>query len=73
MASNTKLEIIYGTGNSTISTYEIGIELKERAKEFSQLIIDACPVSRERSEALKACELAVIWAIQAVERNQGGE
>jgi len=44
------------------------IKLKDKAKEFAQLIVDLCPESREQSLAITSLETAIMWANAAVAR-----
>lgn len=44
--------------------------LREGAKLFAHLVIDATPLSREQSLAITNIEQALQWAIAAIVRNQ---
>lgn len=46
------------------------VALRNKAKELAQLVIDACPDSRERALALTKVEESVMWANAAVARNE---
>lgn len=44
--------------------------LRSSAKALGHLIANDCPESPERTEAMKALELTLMWALAGVERNQ---
>lgn len=44
--------------------------IREKGKEFAQLITEACPESRERSLALTKIEEGSFWANAAIARNE---
>lgn len=45
-------------------------EIREKGKEFANLIMADCPDSRERSLAFTKLEEAVMWANAAIARNE---
>lgn len=44
--------------------------LRDKAKEFAEMIDAQCPNSRERSVALTKLEETVMWANAAIARNE---
>ncbi len=44
--------------------------LRAGAKELARMVLEACPDSRERDQALKKIEEAVFWANASVARNR---
>lgn len=44
--------------------------LREKAKEFANLINEFCPDSREKSLAITKLEESVMWANAAIARNE---
>ena len=44
--------------------------LRDKAKEFAEMIDSYCPDSREKSLALTNLEEAVMWANAAIARNE---
>lgn len=44
--------------------------IRSKAKELAQLILVACPDSRERSVALTELETAMFWANASIARNE---
>jgi hypothetical protein len=44
-------------------------EVRNGGREFAELIVDECPLSYERDEALKKIREAVMWANAAVACN----
>lgn len=45
-------------------------EIRERAKQFAELLDCECPSSREKSLAMTKLEEAVMWANAAIARNE---
>ena len=45
-------------------------DLRDKAKELAEMILQECPGSRERSLALTKVEDAVMWANSAIARNE---
>lgn len=45
-------------------------ELRIPAKEFGHTILDVCPDTPERAEAIRRLEEAVMWATKAIAVNQ---
>ena len=48
------------------------ISIREKAKELAYMIDMLCPESRERSLAMTKIEECVMWAIEAIARNEDG-
>jgi len=44
--------------------------LRASAHNLAKMVVDECPVSREREEALKNIEQAVMWANAAIARRE---
>ena len=45
-------------------------KIRDKAKEFAELIDAECPKSRERSIAMTDLESAVMWANASIARNE---
>lgn len=45
-------------------------QIRDKAKELANLIVDLTPVSREQSVALTELETATFWANAAIARNE---
>lgn len=48
-------------------------QIRAKAKELAQLILDTCPESRERSLAFTNIEQGVMWANASIARNETEE
>lgn len=46
------------------------VELREKAKEFAEMIDANCPDSREKSLALTKLEETIMWANASIARNE---
>ena len=46
------------------------IALRDRAKDFAELIDVSCPKSREKSLAMTKLEEVIMWANAAIARNE---
>ena len=46
------------------------VEIRDRAKEFAELIDAHCPDSREKSLAVTKLEECVMWANSSIARNE---
>jgi len=46
------------------------VAIREKAKEFAQLLIDSTPQSREQSVALTNLQQAVMWANASIAINE---
>jgi hypothetical protein len=49
------------------------VELRDKAKEFAELIVELTPASREQSLALTKLEESVFWANASIARNEAAE
>ena len=54
-------------GQDQVDRYQ---RLRDKGKELASLIMDHCPVSRERSLAFTKIEEAVMWANASIARNE---
>lgn len=45
-------------------------EIRDKGKQFAEMIDEFCPESRERSLAFTKIEEAVMWANAAIARNE---
>ena len=45
------------------------VQLRDKAKELAELVVELCPDSRERSLALTKIEESSMWANASIARN----
>lgn len=64
------IDNIYTYHSPTPEQVERYATIRSTAKSAAQTILDLCPVSRERDEALRAIEACVMWANAAIARHE---
>ena len=65
-----KLDNIFTYHSPKGDQHERYTVIRNTAKAFAMLIIDKCPVSRERSLAITHLEECVMWANSSIARNE---
>lgn len=46
-------------------------QIRAKAKEFAEMLVDECPMGRELSTALTNLDQVVFWANASIARNRG--
>lgn len=64
------LDNIFTFHKATKEQNEKYCQLREESKKFAALILNICPVSRERSLALTKLEESCMWANAGIARNE---
>lgn len=70
MAQGTELDKVYTYHPPRGNQQDRYVTIRERAKAFASLILEATPPSREQSLALTKLEEVVMWANSAIARNE---
>jgi len=70
MAQGTELDKVYTYHPPKGNQQERYVAIRETAKAFATLTLEATPTSREQSLALTKLEEVVMWANSAIARNE---